>query len=80
MFEEMLKSYTELNPNVHCAMLNLTKAFDRMDFNLLTANMKKTKLPIELVKLLPFLLRNSFASLHYNGLKGGDCLIGNGDR
>ena len=70
MLQEVVKSYTELNSNVHCAMLDLTKAFDRMNFNILIAKLKKTHLPMQLVNLLDFMLRNSFASLSYNGFKG----------
>ena len=80
MLQEVVKSYTERNSNVHCAMLDLTKAFDRMNFNILIAKLKKTLLPMQLVNLLDFMLRNSFASLNYNGFKGGDWLIGNGAR
>ena len=61
-------------------MLDLTKAFDRMNFNILIEKLKKTHLLKQLVNLIDFMLRNSFASLNYYGFKGGDWLIGNGAR
>ena len=68
MLQGVMQSYTELDSKVHFTLLDLTP-FDRMNFNIPIAKLKQIHLPMQVVKLLAFLLINSFAILNYNDFK-----------
>ena len=80
MLHGVMNSYTELISKIHSAMLDLSKAFDWTNFNILVALLKKTHLSMQFVNFVDFMLRNSFANLNYNGVKGRDRMIGYGAR
>ena len=44
MFQELVIFYTEISSNVNFASLDLSKVFNRMNFNTLVAQSKKTHL------------------------------------
>ena len=63
---------------MHCAMLDLSKAFDGINFDILFMNLRKTELPTSIIRLFEYMLRNAFVSISFNGYKGSDLLVGNG--
>ena len=50
--KEIIKTYTENNSNVHCAMLDLSKAFDRINFGIILMKLRETELPTMIIRLL----------------------------
>ena len=77
---EIIKTYTDNNSNVHCAMLDLSKAFDRINFDILFMKLRETELPTMIIRLLEYMLRNDFVNVSFNGCKVSDWLIDNGAR
>ena len=80
MLKETIFNYTKQNSVVHTAFLDLTKAFDRVKFDVLVRKLSETSLPSNLVKNLEFMLRNSWVSTRFGGVSGAEWLIGNGVR
>jgi hypothetical protein len=81
VFKETVMSYTDANTNVHCAMLDLSKAFDKVNFNVLhTKLIKESSLPSPLIKIINFMNFNSNAYVKFNNVAGEMWRVGNGVR
>ena len=65
---------------MHCATIDCTKAFDRVDRHILIKKLMDSKLPRILVDIISCMYNNSFANISVNGVKGGTWKIGNGVR
>ena len=65
---------------MHCAMIDLGKAFDRVNLNTLISMLKNTQVSYSITELVSLMLRNSFANVLFNGVNGSQWLIGNGAR
>ena len=65
---------------MHCARLDLSKANDRSNFDILFMKLRESELPIMIIRLLEYTLRNAFVNVSFNGCKGSVWLIGNGAR
>ena len=66
--QEIIKCYSERGSDMHCAMIDLSKAFDRINFNALISMLKGTKVPSSITELASFMLRNSFANVLFIGV------------
>ena len=59
VLKETLLRYTSEGSNVHCAMIDLSKAFDKVNHYVLLCKLVKTKLPAPIIKILHFMKTNS---------------------
>ena len=75
-----LHSYTRENSNVHWAHIDLTKAFDQMNFDVLITKLKRTQVHLLITRLLGFMFNNYFVNVHFNGATDDEWNNGNGTR
>ena len=61
---------------VHCILIDLTKAFDHMNFNVLRSKLHKIQVPPLNINLLGFMVKNSFISVYFNSEIGDEWKIG----
>ena len=66
--------------NVHAAAIDLTKAYDRVNHDILINKLLNTDTPIIIVKILQYMLRNTHAYVDINGTHGESFRIKNGVR
>ena len=80
IFKEVIENYNRKKSNVHCAFMDLSKAFDKINHFTLVNKLKKTTLPSELVNIVDFMYSNSSANVKVNNAVGATWKIGNGTR
>ena len=80
VLKETIHSYLNQGSVVHCAMVDLTKAFDKVNYNILVEKLRHTILPLSIVNILNFMFRNIFVSVKYQGSSSDEWLQGNGVR
>ena len=61
-------------------MLNLSKASDRSNFDIIFMKLREAELPTMIICLLEYMLKNAFVNVSFDGCKGSDRLIVNGVR
>ena len=76
--QEVIPSYTREISNVPCALIDLTKTFDQIKFDVLISKLQKMQVPPLITKLLSFMYNNYFVNVHVNGAIGDEWKIGNG--
>ena len=80
VLKETIHNYKSKNSSVHCAFLDLSKAFDRVNINILISKLLKTNLPKSIIKIIGYMYLNSNVRLKFNGKTGGEWRVGNGVR
>ena len=80
VLKETIHYYTSRNSSVHCAFVDLSKAFDRVDIKILISKLVKTDLPKSIVKIIEYMYLNSNVRLKFNGKTGGIWRVRNGVR
>ena len=68
MLKEVIYTYNSSKSNVFCGVLDLSKAFDRIDFSILREKLIKTSVPSVIVRIIDYMLQNSFVKTVYNGV------------
>ena len=58
----------------------LTKAFDKINLNILNSKLLKTELPTQLVNLLNFINKNTYVNVQCNNVVGEEWQTNNGTR
>ena len=76
----MIHTCTRENYNVKCALIDLIKAFDQINFDVMISKLKKAQVPLLIIKLLSFMFNNCFLNVYFNGAIGDEWKIGNGAR
>ena len=54
------------NSNIHCAMIDLSKAFDETNNDVIIVKLLKSSLPKLIVRTIRFMLNNTFADVSFN--------------
>ena len=80
LVKEVISKYNNENSSVHCAMLDLSKAFDRVNKNILFKKLAATDLNPRYINILHFMYDNSYVHTIFNGVKKTSWKIGNGVR
>ena len=80
IFKEVIENYNRKSSDVHCAFIDMTKAFDKVNCSKLVDKLKKTTLPSELVNIIDFMYSNSSANVKVCDTVGASWKIGNGTR
>ena len=64
LLKETVAHYSKENTDVYCALVDLSKAYDRIDASFLCDKLKATNLPGQTVKLIEFVGKKPFC-LHF---------------
>ena len=78
--KETIYKYNSENSNVHCVMVDLSKAFDRINHNILFSKLRETELHPQIVELLRAMYDGAYVHTLFNGFQGVPWKIGNGAR
>ena len=62
ILKETVTSYKEDNSNVHCVMVDLSKAFDKINNDTLMLKSRKTNLPKQIVNILYYMGDNTYVN------------------
>ena len=68
--KEIIAQYNKANSNVHCAFIDLSKAFDMVDHNVLIKKLKTAGLSSPIVSTLEYMLKNSNVHVSFNNKIG----------
>ena len=80
ILKETVLNYKNENSNVHCVLLDLSQAFDRLNFKIINDKLKSAGLPNVLVNIIDFMCRNSYVCTRFGTFTGADWKVGNGTR
>ena len=80
VLKEVILNYNKQNSNVHCAFVDLSKAFDNINHKLLIEKMITKNFPPILVKTIYALYDNQYTYVNFNNTKSNTWKIGNGVR
>ena len=68
--KEAILQYTTKNTNVHAAILDMSKAFDRINHKKLFKKLKDNSLPPPIVKIINYMNCNSSVYVRFNKVSG----------
>ena len=80
LLKETILNYSSKMSNVHCAMVDLSKAFDKLNYSILIRKLVQCKLPPLLVFVIKYLCENAYVSVVHGNFKGDCWKIENGVR
>ena len=80
LVKETLFKYNSENSNVYCATVDLSKAFDRVGWNVLFSKLRKSNLKSELIDIIRVMYDRSYVHTLINGKKSCSWKLGNGVR
>ena len=80
LVKETIYKYNSEKSCVHCVMVDLSKAFDRINNKILFSKLQVSELHPQIVELLRAMYDGAYVHTLFNGLKGVAWKIGNGAR
>ena len=80
ILKETIMSYNNSNDDVHCAMLDLSQAFDQINFEILRIKLINSGMPIILVDIIEFMMKNLYVCTKYGKIRSDDWKKSNGTR
>ena len=80
ILKETINTYTEKRSSVHCAFIDLTKAFDKLNVNSLILKLKTKNIPKSVIKIIQFMYLNANVRIKFNNITSDEWRVGNGVR
>ena len=80
LVKETISTYNSEGSDVHCAMVDLSKAFDRINHTLLFEKLLASGLDGKIISILEKMYANSYVNTDFNGKKSDSWRVGNGTR
>ena len=80
VLKETINSYTNKRSSVHCAFIDLTKAFDKLNVKSLILKLKNKTLPKSIIRIIEFMYLNANVRIKFNGIASDEWRVGNGVR
>ena len=66
--------------SIHCATVDLSKAYDRFNIDRLIRELRCSDSPDKIVDIIEFIAKNTMVNVLFNGCLGTDWPVGNGAR
>ena len=80
ILKETVLTYHKEKSNVHCAKIDLSKAFDKVNHYKLLSKMIDKKIAPSIIRVIFYMLTNTEACVNFNGFKGQFWRVGSGVR
>ena len=80
LLKETLLYYKKGGSNVHCASIDLSKAFDKINVSILISKLVQTDVPRPIINIISYMLQNTYANIRYANFIGKEFLVQNGVR
>ncbi len=79
VLKETILNYTNKNTNVHTAVLDMSKAFNKINHNILVEKLvEETQLPTLIIKMIKYMNENQSVWITFNNVTGDKWKIRNG--
>ena len=78
--KEIINSYRKQGSSVHCAAIDLSMAFDKINYKLLINKLIRAYIPIPIIRMLTFMFEKTFVKVCFGGYTGDEWKVGNGVR
>ena len=81
ILNETVKCYNAKNSNVHCLLIDYSKAYDRVNYKILLCKLIDSNLPRDIIRILKCIFENSYIGIRFQGVcSESDFKSGNGVR
>ena len=80
ILKETILKYIAGKSRVYCAMIDISKAFDKIDYDILISKILKTSLPKQIVYMLEFMFKNTYVNTSINKVASEPWRVENGTR
>ena len=80
ILKETVLNYTRSGSKVHCAMLDFSKAFDRINVKVLIQKLISSNLPVLIIRVLKYMFENVYVHVSFAQMCGSVWKMGNGTR
>ena len=80
ILKEIIKKYNSENSNVYSAMVDISKAFDKVNHSILINTLQSLSLPISVSNTIKNMFDNTYANVCVNGIYTSEWRIRNGTR
>ena len=78
--KEVVANYNSCESNVYCAALDLSKAYDKTNHDIIIKKLVDSNIPSTIVKIFQFLFKNTDVCVRFNGVNGDSWRVKNGLR